>query len=199
MGLSKQANVLSKAQIAAINNHIKMQRHGLRNQVVFGLSIKAGRRAKEIACLRWYMLLEADGKIGKCINLTNEASKGSSGRIIPLNKELKELLYVWRCNSMAGYLDNDHSLHVISSERSMSVKPQVIVNMFRKWYRALGLVGCSSHSGRRTFITNAARKISTVGGSLRDVQFLAGHSSLNTTQRYIEGDSEARAKIVDMI
>lgn len=81
----------------------------------------------------------------------------------------------------------------------MFVKPQVIVNMFRKWYRELGLVGCSSHSGRRTFITNAARKISTVGGSLRDVQFLAGHSSLNTTQRYIEGDSTARAKIVDMI
>ena len=81
----------------------------------------------------------------------------------------------------------------------MSVKPQVIVNMFRKWYRDLGLVGCSSHSGRRTFITNAARKISTVGGSLRDVQFLAGHSSLNTTQRYIEGDSEARSRVVDII
>lgn len=199
MGLTKQANVLSKAQIAAVNNHIKMQRHGLRNQVVFGLSIKAGLRAKEIAMLRWSMVLEADGKIGKCINLTNEASKGSSGRTIPLNKELRDLLYIWRNSSMAGYIDDDHSLHVVSSERSMSVKPQVIVNMFRKWYRDLGLIGCSSHSGRRTFITNAARKISTVGGSLRDVQFLAGHSSLTTTQRYIEGDSEARAKIVDLI
>ena len=39
--------------------------------------------------------------------------------------------------------------------------------------------------GRRTIITNAARKISTVGGSLRDVQHLAGHSSLQTTERYI--------------
>ena len=32
-------------------------------------------------------------------------------------------------------------------------------------------------------------------GSLRDVQFLAGHSSLQTTQRYIEGDAEVRVKI----
>jgi len=51
----------------------------------------------------------------------------------------------------------------------------------------MGLNGCSSHSGRRTFITNAAKKISSVGGSLRDVQMLAGHSSLAVTQRYIEG------------
>ena len=73
------------------------------------------------------------------------------------------------------------------------------MNLFKGWYTELGFVGCSSHSGRRTFITNAARKISTVGGSLRDVQFLAGHSSLQTTQRYIEGDTQAQVKIVDLI
>ena len=71
--------------------------------------------------------------------------------------------------------------------------------MFQIWYRDLGMYGCSSHSGRRTFITNAARKISTVGGSLQDVQALAGHASLAVTQRYIEGDSEARRKIVDLL
>ena len=65
--------------------------------------------------------------------------------------------------------------------------------------RRAALNGCSSHSGRRTFITNAARKISTVGGSLRDVQILAGHSALGTTQRYIEADAAAQRKIVDMV
>jgi site-specific recombinase XerD len=34
---------------------------------------------------------------------------------------------------------------------------------------------------------------------LRDVQQLAGHASLSTTQRYIEGDSEAKRKLVDLI
>ncbi|MFZ4110857.1 MAG: tyrosine-type recombinase/integrase [Polymorphobacter sp.] len=89
--------------------------------------------------------------------------------------------------------------YVISTERSNHTSAQAIVNLFQRWYRDLGLIGCSSHSGRRTFITNAARKISTVGGSLRDVQHLAGHSSLQTTQRYIEGDSEARKRVVDLI
>ena len=68
-----------------------------------------------------------------------------------------------------------------------------------KWFRSIGLQGCSSHSGRRTFITNAARKISTVGGSLRDVQVLAGHKALSTTQRYIEADAGAQRKVVDLV
>ena len=89
--------------------------------------------------------------------------------------------------------------YVVTTERSAHTSPQAVVNMFKRWYEDIGLLGCSSHSGRRTFITNAARKISTVGGSLRDVQMLAGHSSLAVTQRYIDGDSEARKKIVDLI
>jgi integrase/recombinase XerD len=73
------------------------------------------------------------------------------------------------------------------------------VNLFHRWYRHLGFEGCSSHSGRRTFTTNAARKISTVGGSLRDVQALAGHSNLRTTQRYIEENPEAHARVVELV
>jgi site-specific recombinase XerD len=63
----------------------------------------------------------------------------------------------------------------------------------------LGFIGASSHSGRRTFITNIARKISAVGGSMRDVQSLAGHSNLQTTQRYIEVDTQSQPKVIDLI
>ena len=73
------------------------------------------------------------------------------------------------------------------------------MNMFHRWYRHLGFSGCSSHSGRRTFITNAARKISTAGGSLKDVQELAGHSNLRTTQRYIDANPDAQVRVVGLI
>ena len=63
----------------------------------------------------------------------------------------------------------------------------------------VGLAGCSSHSGRRTFITRAARLVHKAGGSLRDVQLLAGHRSIQTTQRYIDGDTDAQRKLVAMI
>ena len=79
-------------------------------------------------------------------------------------------------------LSNNYAIMPVSS----------ITLWFFQLYHDLGLTGCSSHSGRRTFITRAARNIIQAGGSLRDVQQLAGHSSLNTTQRYIEGDNEAK-------
>ena len=85
----------------------------------------------------------------------------------------------------------------------MSVWRQMLKNsILLEHYYLPGATGqrrCSSHSGRRTFITNAARKISTVGGSLRDVQMLAGHRALSTTQRYIEADVDAQRGAVDLI
>jgi integrase len=62
----------------------------------------------------------------------------------------------------------------------------------------LACLPASSHSGRRTFITRTANKIVEAGGSLRDVQELAGHTSLSTTQRYIQGDTAAKRRVVDL-
>ena len=59
---------------------------------------------------------------------------------------------------------------------------RAIVAWFHRLSEELDMVGGSSHSRRRTFITNAARKIHQAGGSLRDVQELAGHRSIKTTQ-----------------
>lgn len=194
MALGKQAKALNPKQIEALIHHVSKLRSGLRNQVIVLLSFRAGLRAKEVANLRWSMILGPDGNLGDCIHLTDVASKGRSGRIIPINRELRSaLIYLHQQNGKRL------SEWVITTERSDRTSPQAIVNLFQRWYRDLGQIGCSSHSGRRTFITNAARKISTVGGSLRDVQQLAGHTSLQTTQRYIEGDAEARKRVVDLV
>jgi integrase len=199
MALGKQAKTLSKSQVDTVYAWLGQRRHGLRNQTVFLLSVRAGLRAKEIAHLRWAMVLRSDGEVGDMINLTDDASKGRSGRIIPLNRGLRlNLITLYEQDRERKGFDPAAS-HVIRTERSNRTSAQAIVNSFSRWYRQVGLVGCSSHSGRRTFITNAARKISTVGGSLRDVQSLAGHSSLQTTQRYIEGDDQARRRIVDLV
>jgi integrase len=194
MSLGKQAKTLSKGQIEATLAYLAKTRYPIRNRVIFLLSIKAGLRAKEIALLTWEMITDASGEIGKAIHLQDKASKGRSGRVIPLNQELRSTLGDWQRS-----IRSKPSTFVISTERSKRTSAQGIVNLFARWYHELGFHGCSSHSGRRTFITNTARKISTVGGSLRDIQILAGHTNLRTTQRYIEADLNAQKRVVQQI
>jgi integrase/recombinase XerD len=75
---------------------------------------------------------------------------------------------------------------IIRSVRGQALRPNSVVNWFVAMFRELGVEGCSSHSGRRTFITAAARRAHQAGCSLRDVQLLAGHRSIEVTQGYIE-------------
>jgi len=195
MSIGKQSKIISVKQGKIALSYLKERRNGLRNCVIFLLSVKGGLRAKEISRLTWSMLLTSEGELGDTIHLENSATKGKSGRILPINKLLKEYLILHREQEIQSGISN----FVIQTERSGSTSAQSIVNMFARWYSDLGFDGCSSHSGRRTFITQTARKISLVGGSLRDIQFLAGHSNLQTTQRYIEYDTAAQRKVVDLV
>ena len=190
--LGKQAKTLSKRQITLTTALLQQTRYPTRNLTIFLLSVKAGLRAKEIASLTWDMLTDPEGNLAPALHLRDEASKGSSGRVIPLNKDLRTALQTLQ-------EQRGSSPYVITTERAERTSAAAIVNLFAHWYRASGLQGCSSHSGRRTFITNAARTISTVGGSLRDVQMLAGHRALSTTQRYIEADVDAQRRVVDLV
>jgi integrase/recombinase XerD len=156
------------------------------------LSVKAGLRAGEIANLTWDMVLDPTGDIGSVIELRDCAAKKKSGRLIPIHPSLHAVLADWRQRT-------EPSGPLVRSERGGNMMPVSIVNWFAIAYRAIGLEGCSSHSGRRTFITRAARLVHKAGGSLRDVQLLAGHRSIQTTQRYIDGDSDAQRKLVSMI
>ena len=193
MGLGKQAKTLTKGQIDAMLAYLSTTRHPARNRLIFLLSAKTGLRAKEIARLTWWMTNDSQGEIGRTICLQDSASKGKSGRMIPLSSEVRGALIEYRRTAPHA------GPNVICTERSLSTSPQAIVNLFHRWYRHLGFIGCSSHSGRRTFITNAARKISTVGGSLKDVQELAGHANLRTTQRYIEANPDAQVRVVGLV
>jgi integrase/recombinase XerD len=194
VSLGKQAKTLTKGQIDAALGSIARTRYPTRNRVILLLSVRAGLRAKEIASLTWAMITDAEGQIGRSIYLHDNASKGQSGRIIPMHTALRSAL-----EGLHRELKPKSEDFIIRTERSKRTSAQVIVNLFARWYEVLGFNGCSSHSGRRTFITNAARKISTVDGSLRDVQILAGHSNLRTTQRYIEPNASAQLKVIQLI
>ena len=92
MAQGRQAKILTPRQETAILRYLETTRYPARDAVMFLLSMKAGLRAKEIAAVTWAMVTDADGAVGDAIALENRASKGRSGRHIPMHPLLRSAL-----------------------------------------------------------------------------------------------------------
>jgi integrase len=192
--MSKHAKVLTSADLRRVLHHIPNCRYPERSRVMVLLSFKAGLRAAEIAGLDWSMVLGPNGRLTHELDVSALIAKNGRSRRVPINPELRAALLALRV--VMGRPENGA---VIRSERGQHMTPRSVVNWFSALYRELKFEGCSSHSGRRTFITQTARLLPKAGGSLRDVQELAGHRALTTTERYIEGDRDAQRKLVQLL
>jgi integrase/recombinase XerD len=189
---TKQAKLLRPEDVDELRRLARRSLNPVRNEVIVLLSTKAGLRAAEIAGLTWPMVLTADGRIDDVMEVRNRIAKKGGGRAIPIHPDLKAMLV----RLMRGA---DLDGPVIVSGRGGHLKPHSLVRFFERRYRDLGLTGCSSHSGRRTFITQAARNVHKVGGSIRDVMSLAGHKNVEMTLRYVESDTVAKRQLVNLI
>jgi integrase/recombinase XerD len=197
---NKQAKTLRDEDVARLIKLIQKSRYPIRDRVMILLSAKAGLRAGEIAQLTWPMVLTATGRISTTIELRNHAAKKGSGRTIPMHPLLRMALMAWLAETRSRASEQMDGPVIISERCTQTgLNPQSVVNWFAQLYRQAGLVGCSSHSGRRTFVTKAAKAVHKAGGSLRDVQQLAGHRSISMTQRYIDGDSAAQHRLINLI
>ncbi len=188
--MTGRAKILARGDVCSMLRAASQGRYPHRNRVMVLLSVRAGLRAGEIAKLTWPMVLDPNRRVSDYIELANQAAKLGRGRRVPIHPELKRALLALRRTR------NDKLDAVLRSERRRSLTAKSVVNWFKHLFRKLGMKGCSSHSGRRTFVTRAARLANTVGGSLRDVQVLVGHRSIRTTEAYIEGSSDAQRRLV---
>jgi integrase/recombinase XerD len=185
----RQAKTLSSTMLKRALALARRSAQADRDTVMILLSVRAGLRACEIAGLEWSMVLDSRGQVGAVLEIRDGIAKYGSGRRVPIHPELRAALSrLKRASGAQG--------PIIASRRGGALNPNSIVNWFITLFRAAGAEGCSSHSGRRTFVTRAAREAAAAGATLRDVQLLAGHRSIETTQRYIDGDTDAQRRLV---
>lgn len=178
---TKQAKILDTKQLDRTRE--TMNRRSLtpaRDRAALGLSHKGGLRAAEIAEMHIEDITDAEGRLLDTIQITSRGAKYGKARPVPMHPELRAAL---------AELIHDHPtgtgpLFIDRFDKPMTAN--AMVQMLKRAYARAGLKGASSHSGRRTFITTTARKAAKVNCSLRDVQKLAGHASLRTTELYIE-------------
>ena len=179
----KQAKVLNQSELKRLLRVTSTTKHAKRNRVVVLLSYLAGLRACEIASLRVSDVMSFQNDIWEAkseVVLRSWQTKGSKAQTVILNSQLRAELEQYVRQYCPPNTKNEDIL--LQSQKGSGFSSQTIQNLFRTLYEAAGLQNASSHSGRRTFITGLSEK----GVSVRVIQELARHSSMNTTQRYID-------------
>jgi len=188
----KHAKTLSQAELKRVLAVVNANRHAERNRLAVLLSFYAGLRVKEIAALTVGDVFTATGDVKSIIALTAEQTKGSKGRNIVFGSKLIDALKLYYVQMQLKPIHAAKSL--LRSQKGAAFSANSLCQLFGHLYADAGLEGASSHSGRRTFITNLAHK----GVSAKVLMTLAGHSNLSTTQRYIEVNDAMLLQAVEL-
>ena len=176
--MTKQAKTLNAQQLQQLLKFVASTKFSARNRAILLLTHLAGMRIGEVAALRVCDVVAQDGTVRDEINLTAAQTKGSASRAVLLNERMRVELAAY----MLTLRIRDPKQALFPSQRSAAFTANSLTQVINGVYRHAGLDGCSSHSGRRGFLTNLAEK----GVSVRVMMALAGHRNMATTQRYID-------------
>ena len=176
----KQSPVLTEKQVKRVLNSSKMTKYGDRNRLVMVLSYYVGLRSCEICSLTVGDVIDGEGNVKEQVILKSHQTKGSKCNSIYFSGFVRDEISTYL--SKYSDLKERTTERLIQSQKGGGFTSQTLQNLFKHLYKSVGLDDCSSHSGRRTFITTLSER----GISVRVIQELARHSDLGTTQRYID-------------
>ena len=191
--MSKQAKTLNQQELRKVLDYISTRKHAARNRAMLMTTFLSGMRVGEVSSLRMKDVIDAEGNVRNEIRLTPEMTKGDSARIVFVNerlrKELEQYLRIHKSNNP------DSKLFYSQKKTSNGFNANTLTQHFHFLYKRAGVDGASSHSGRRTFITNLASK----GVGVRVLMNLAGHKSIATTQAYIDINDNMLRSAVELV
>lgn len=191
--MSKQAKTLNQQELRRVLDYIATRKHSARNRAMLMMTHLSGMRVGEVASLRIRDVLDGDGSVRNEIRLTPSMTKGQYARIVFVNERLRKELQAY----LRVYTPQDHNLKLFYSQKLSSdgFNANTLTQYFHFLYRRAGIDGASSHSGRRSFITNLASK----GVSVRVLMSLAGHRNISTTQAYIDINDNMLRSAVELV
>jgi len=186
-----QAKSLTQNEIDQILRYISTKKLGYRDRVMFLMTVWSGMRIKEVASLRVCDVVNEDGSVKAEVRLSSEQTKGKHSRTVFLPEKLRR--------EIADYIRTKSlkfpELPLFYSVNGRAFTANTLCQHFYWLYKAAGIGGASSHSGRRTFITSLAGK----GIGVRVLASLAGHRSIAITQRYIDVNDDMPRQAVELV
>jgi integrase/recombinase XerD len=191
--MAKQAKTLNQNEIRKVLDYTATRKHSTRNRCLLYSTFLSGMRVGEVASLRYCDVVNVDGTIKNEIRLSAENTKTNEARTVfvseKLRKEFEKYVIIYKPT-------NQQAKFFYSQKReSDGFTANTLTQFFHYLYKRSGIDGASSHSGRRTFITNLATK----GVGVRVLMSLAGHKNISTTQCYIDVNDDMKRSAVELI
>jgi integrase/recombinase XerD len=191
--MSKQAKTLTVEELRRVLDYTATRKHSIRNRALVLTSFYSGCRVGELSSLTYRDVVDENGVVRNEIRLKAENTKTKEARIVFVNAKLKKELQQYA----NAYKPADTQLKFFYSQKrnSNGYNANTLTQFFHYLYKRAGVFGASSHSGRRTFITNLANK----GVGVRLLASLAGHRNISTTQAYIDVNDDMKRKAVELV
>lgn len=164
---------------------------GKRDRALLALLLACGLRRREVTTLRLRDLEQREGHWA----IVDMIGKGGHIRTVPIPDWVREQLEDWIM--AAGIQDGKIFRKVDRLDRiwgeGLSVK--AVWHIVKDSAKQAGLPNIAPHDLRRS----CARLCQTAGGELEQIQFLLGHVSIQTTERYLGSKQRIRCAVNDRI
>lgn len=187
-----QAKTLTKSEFKRVLGVTKScSRYPLRDVTMLLLTHWCGMRVGEVAALRISDVIDTNGDVRSEIALKAAQTKGDKGRTVFVPLKMRRAL--------EAYISTGHkrsySEFLFATQKGQRFSSNTATQHLQRLYARAGIDGATSHTGRRTFITELAAK----GVSVRVLAALAGHASLQTTMRYIDVNDDMMRNAVELL
>ena len=191
--VSKQAKTLTNEEIRKVLDYIATRKHSERNRAMIFTIFNTGMRVSELANLRFKDVVDSDGAVKREIRLSAEDTKTKEARVVFVNDRLyKELT---RYVKLYKPVSTNVKFFYSQKRASDGYSANTLAQFFHYLFNRAGIAGASSHSGRRSFITNLANK----GVGVRVIMGLSGHKALSSVQCYIDCNDDMKRKAINLI
>ncbi|MGL5804026.1 MAG: tyrosine-type recombinase/integrase [Xenococcaceae cyanobacterium] len=179
-----QASLLDRKKYLQILHELKNPRHRL----IFQIGAYTAERWGAIRQLKITDVFNLDGSVKEYITFDRETRKGKKdARSVKIHPELKKELNDYQLPTETVFLFPS------PVDRNRSISQDACDDFLRKVLNKLGLVGISTHSTRRTTITNFYRQS---GGKIAETKQFSGHRSIRTLiDCYVEVNPEEIDKL----
>jgi integrase/recombinase XerD len=191
--MSKQAKTLTSQELRRVLDYIATRKHAARNRAVLLLMYYAGLRVGEAASLRVADVVDAQGHVRAEFLLRADQTKGRHARTVFVSEKLRKELTAYLAATPS--LKPMHKLFYSQKVGSDGFSANTLAQHFHYLYKRAGIVGASSHSTRRTFITNLAAH----GVGVRVIMGLSGHRALSSVQCYIDCNDDQKRKAIELV